>query len=52
MHAFDQVCAKHQVGADLVLAVPQEAAREGVVDTSERVEIGAAFVRDDVAQGL
>lgn len=50
--AFARVCAAHGVGPDLRLAVPQVAVGERQLDTEDRVQLGAALLRDLVAAGL
>lgn len=46
---FNAVCRRHEVSADLVLAVPQAAGDEGVADREDRVMKGARLLRDLVA---
>ncbi len=50
--AFARVCAKHSVGPDLRLVVPQVAVGEHRLDTEDRVQLGAALLRDLVDAGL
>lgn len=50
--AFARVCADHAIGPDLLLSVPK-VTRNGVqLDRRDRVQLGAALVRDLVAAGL
>jgi len=49
---FARVCAKHGVGDDLVLSIPQTVRDSCSVDTSDRVQLAAAFVRELVEAGL
>lgn len=48
---FAEVCARYRVGADGLMKVPQVARQGGLVDTHDRVELGAALLRDLVAAG-
>lgn len=49
---FQQVCARHGVGCDLVLTIAQ-VERDGVpLDTVDRIPLGAALLRDLVTAGL
>src|SRR5690606_21031978 len=50
--AFARVCEAHGVGPDLLLSVPQVAVGEHQLDTKDRVQLGAALLRDLVAAGL
>ena len=50
--AFLQVCADHGVGADHVLLVPQVERDGRKLDTRDRVQLGAALLRDLVKAGL
>src|SRR5690606_6743986 len=50
--AFARVCAKHSVGPDLRLVVPQVTVGERRLDTEDRVQLGAALLRDLVDAGL
>jgi hypothetical protein len=50
--AFSQVCADHGVGADQVLLVPQVERDGRKLDTRDRVQLGAALLRDLVKAGL
>ena len=49
---FTQVCAKHGVGPDGLLRVPQIEREGRKLDTRDRVQIGVALVRDLVKAGL
>ncbi len=49
--AFDDVCTKHHVGADLVMLVPRVDRAGRAVDTCDRVALGAALLRNLVAAG-
>ena len=49
---FSQVCAEHHVGSDLVLRVPKVEHGGKPVDAMDRVQLGAALLRDLVAGGL
>jgi hypothetical protein len=50
--AFSQVCVKHGVGSDHQLSVPQ-VERDGCkLDACDRVQLGAALLRDLVEAGL
>jgi hypothetical protein len=46
------VCADHGVGDDHLLMVPQVDVHGGRLDTEDRVQLGAALVRDLVGAGL
>jgi hypothetical protein len=50
--AFADVCEAHGVGLDLLLSVPQVAVGGYQLDTNDRVQLGAALLRDLVAAGL
>ena len=50
--AFSRVCATHGVSAENMLSVPQVDIDGTLVDTVDRVELGAALVRDLVDAGL
>ena len=50
--AFARVCEAHGVGPDLLLSVPQVAVGEHQLDAKDRVQLGAALLRDLVAAGL
>jgi hypothetical protein len=50
--AFARVCEEHGVGDNYVLSVPQVEANRRLLDTSDRVQLGAALLRDLVAAGL
>ncbi len=50
--AFAHVCATHGVGPDHVLRVPQIARDGRLLDTQDRVQLGAVLLRDLVAAGL
>lgn len=50
--AFSRVCDAHGIGADLRLKVPQIDVDGGQLDTKDRVQLGAALVRDLVNVGL
>ncbi len=43
---FDAVCRRHEVDDELVLAVPQAAGPDGLVDREDRVMKGARLLRD------
>lgn len=47
-----QVCAKHRIGSDLLLPVPKVEHEGSRVDAADRVQMGAALLRDLVAAGL
>jgi hypothetical protein len=49
---FDRVCADHGIGEDLVLRVAQREREGRTVDTEDRVQLGAGFVRNLVTAGL
>ena len=49
---FDVVCAAWGIGDDLQLTINQESAEESLLDTENRVEKAAAFLKDLVAAGL
>jgi hypothetical protein len=49
---FSQVCAEHGVGGDHVLLVPQVECDGRKRDTRDRVQLGAALLRDLVKAGL
>ncbi|MFY0572889.1 DUF262 domain-containing protein [Archangium lansingense] len=50
--AFSRVCETHGLGPDLRLKVPQVAIGGRQLDTKDRVELGAALLRDLVNAGL
>jgi hypothetical protein len=50
--AFSRVCATHGLGPDLRLKVPQVESGGRQLDTKDRVELGAALLRDLVNAGL
>lgn len=50
--AFARVCEAHGVGPDLRLSVPQVTVGEDQLDTEDRVQLGAALLRDLVDAGL
>ena len=50
--AFSRVCAAHGIGPDRLLKIPQVAADGGRLDAKDRVQLGAALVRDLVNAGL
>lgn len=50
--AFSQVCARHEVGADHLLLVPQVERDGGKLDACDRVQLGAVLLRDLVKAGL
>lgn len=50
--AFARVCTAHGVGPDLRLSVPQVVVGERQLDTVDRVQLGAALLRDLVDAGL
>ena len=49
--SFAEVCARHGVGVDGVMKVPQITRDGRNVDTRDRVELGAALLRDLIAAG-
>jgi hypothetical protein len=49
---FARVCEQHGVGDNYVLTVPQVESNKRLLDTRDRVQLGAALVRDLVAAGL
>jgi Protein of unknown function DUF262 len=49
---FSQVCAGHGVGGDHVLLMPQAELDGRKLDTRDRVQVGAALLRDLVKAGL
>ena len=50
--AFSRICEAHGVGPDRRLKVPQVRVGERQLDTKNRVELGAALLRDLVSAGL
>ncbi|MCB9624599.1 MAG: DUF262 domain-containing protein [Sandaracinus sp.] len=50
--AFARICRAHGVGPDLRLAVPQVTVGERQLDTVDRVQLGAALLRDLVNAGF
>ncbi|OBQ83003.1 DUF262 domain-containing protein [Mesorhizobium sp. WSM3873] len=52
VEAFSRICAQHGVGADRVLLVPQVECEGLNLDSCDRVELGAALLRDLVEAGL
>ena len=52
LEAFSRVCATHGVTAENVLPVPQVEVDGAPVDTADRVQLGAALLRDLVEAGL
>lgn len=50
--ALGRGCEAHRIGADLRLKVPQVAVDGRQLDTKDRVQLGAALLRDLVAAGL
>jgi hypothetical protein len=50
--AFARVCEAHGVGPDLRLSIPQVTVGEDQLDTEDRVQLGAALLRDLVDAGL
>jgi hypothetical protein len=50
--AYSQVCAKHGVDTDHSLKVPCIEAGGRRLDTTDRVRLGAALLRDLVDAGL
>lgn len=46
------VCEEFQVGPDMILSIPQVRTADGLVDTIDRIEHGAVFVRRLLKQGL
>ena len=50
--AFLRVCEAYGIGPDLLLKIPQVAAGSQQLDTEDRVQLGAALLRDLVAAGL
>ena len=49
---FLRVCNAHGVDSDLKLKIPQMTVGEHQLDTKDRVRLGAALLRDLVAEGL
>ena len=50
--AFNAVCAQHGIGDDHALQVPQSQVDDALVDTVDRVALGAALLRDLIAAAL
>jgi hypothetical protein len=50
--AFTRVCGTHGIGSDLLLKVPQVDVGGRLLDTKDRVQLGAALLRDLVTAGL
>ncbi|HWA24360.1 MAG TPA: DUF262 domain-containing protein [Lacunisphaera sp.] len=50
--AFARICNDHRIGADLCLKVPQVTVGGRQLDTTDRVQVGAALLRDLVGAGL
>ncbi|MFO0627184.1 MAG: DUF262 domain-containing protein [Polyangiales bacterium] len=50
--AFNAVCAQHGIGDDHTLNVPQSQVDDALVDTVDRVSLGAALLRDLIAARL
>jgi hypothetical protein len=50
--AFNAVCAQHGIGDDHALKVPQTSVDGALVDTVDRVALGASLLRDLIAAGL
>jgi hypothetical protein len=50
--AFERVCVGHGIGSDLRLKIPQVAVDGRQLDTKDRVQLGAALVRDLAGAGL
>jgi hypothetical protein len=50
--ALSQICADHGIGADHMLLVPQVERDGRKLDTRDRVQLGAALLRDLVKAGL
>jgi hypothetical protein len=50
--AFNAVCAQHGIGDDHALKVPQASVDGALVDTVDRVALGASLLRDLIAAGL
>jgi hypothetical protein len=50
--AFSRICSQHGIGADLCLRVPQVIVDGCLLDTKDRVRLGAELLRDLVKSGL
>lgn len=50
--AFARVCVQHGVGPDLLLRIPKIIADQDLLDLEDRVQLGAALLRDLIAVGL
>jgi hypothetical protein len=50
--AFSRVCTDHGIGPDLLLAIPKVESSGYRFDMQDRVQLGAALLRDLVAAGL
>ena len=50
--AFSRVCEANAIGADLCLKLPQVTVGGRQLDTKDRVQLGAALLRDLVSAGL
>jgi hypothetical protein len=49
---FTTACAELGAGADLLVAVPQESVDDRLIDTTDRIQLGADLIRRLVAAGL
>lgn len=52
LQSFGAVCSRHGVGDDLLLKVPQSQVGDTLVDTIDRVALGAALLRDLIDAAL
>ena len=50
--AFTTACAELGADADLLVAVPQESVDDRLIDTTDRIQLGADLIRQLVAAGL
>jgi hypothetical protein len=50
--AFSRVCEAHGIGPDLLLKIPQVGAGGRQLDTKDRIQLGAALLRDLANAGL
>ena len=50
--AFSRVCETHGIGPDLLLKIPQVGVEGRQVDTTDRIQLGAALLRDLANAGL
>lgn len=50
--AFAHVCDEHRIGPDLLLSVPKVTVGGVDLDEQDRVQQGAALLRDLIAAGL